>query len=260
MSKKTLAPILTLGLIAALLIAGLSFGYVKYIKNENTNTAGPDDKENENTNQLIGGDTDEHGCLIAAGYSWCESEAKCLRIWEEDCPAGTNTNVSDNTNSAVNTNTAADETTDWLTYTNQEWKYSFMYPPEFAVQVRSVITGEDDPTGDSTVIWSNLNWRDLIPEGTESIGDQFNVTILANKSAADFEEDMGSNTIIASEAVRVAGIDGTKNTYDTSFGDIDYLHLTANNIPYLFSFTNVSNEDQATVDQILSSFQFFEVD
>jgi len=33
----------------------------------------------------VGKDTDEHGCLIAAGYSWCEVKQKCLRIWEEDC-------------------------------------------------------------------------------------------------------------------------------------------------------------------------------
>lgn len=34
----------------------------------------------------IGGDTDEHGCLIAAGYSWCEATEKCQRFWEEPCP------------------------------------------------------------------------------------------------------------------------------------------------------------------------------
>ena len=35
--------------------------------------------------ELIGGDKDEHGCLIAAGYSWCEAKQKCLRLWEEVC-------------------------------------------------------------------------------------------------------------------------------------------------------------------------------
>jgi hypothetical protein len=34
---------------------------------------------------LIGGDTDEHGCLIAAGYQWCPSQDKCMRMWEEYC-------------------------------------------------------------------------------------------------------------------------------------------------------------------------------
>lgn len=41
--------------------------------------------QKENSDQLIGGDQDEHGCLIAAGYSWCESKQKCLRTWEEEC-------------------------------------------------------------------------------------------------------------------------------------------------------------------------------
>lgn len=34
---------------------------------------------------LIGGEKDEHGCLVAAGYSWCEIKNKCLRMWEEKC-------------------------------------------------------------------------------------------------------------------------------------------------------------------------------
>jgi hypothetical protein len=37
---------------------------------------------------LIGGDKDDHGCLIAAGYSWCEAKQKCLRTWEENCSSG----------------------------------------------------------------------------------------------------------------------------------------------------------------------------
>lgn len=37
------------------------------------------------TDELIGGDRDEYGCLIAAGYSWCEEKQKCLRVWEEGC-------------------------------------------------------------------------------------------------------------------------------------------------------------------------------
>lgn len=33
----------------------------------------------------IGGDKDAGGCLIGAGYSWCESKNKCIRPWEENC-------------------------------------------------------------------------------------------------------------------------------------------------------------------------------
>lgn len=35
--------------------------------------------------QIIGGDRDAHGCIGSAGYQWCESKSKCLRIWEESC-------------------------------------------------------------------------------------------------------------------------------------------------------------------------------
>jgi hypothetical protein len=38
-------------------------------------------------NNTIGGQTDEYGCLTAAGYSWCEEKQKCLRVWEENCTA-----------------------------------------------------------------------------------------------------------------------------------------------------------------------------
>ncbi|MBD3252500.1 hypothetical protein GF386_02110 [Candidatus Pacearchaeota archaeon] len=34
------------------------------------------------SNQKIGGDKDEYGCLTAAGYSWNESEKKCVKEWE----------------------------------------------------------------------------------------------------------------------------------------------------------------------------------
>ncbi|KKQ80152.1 MAG: hypothetical protein UT02_C0014G0002 [Parcubacteria group bacterium GW2011_GWC2_38_7] len=36
-------------------------------------------------NRIIGGDKDAGGCLVGAGYSWCEPKQKCLRVWEEEC-------------------------------------------------------------------------------------------------------------------------------------------------------------------------------
>ncbi len=33
----------------------------------------------------IGGERDEHGCYLMAGYQWCEEKQKCLRTWEEEC-------------------------------------------------------------------------------------------------------------------------------------------------------------------------------
>jgi hypothetical protein len=53
---------------------------------------------------LMGGDSDAHGCKASAGYSWCESKQKCVRMWEEECmcagiagfkcPAGFRCNMS----------------------------------------------------------------------------------------------------------------------------------------------------------------------
>ncbi|MFH1248927.1 MAG: hypothetical protein V1660_02140 [archaeon] len=35
--------------------------------------------------KAIGGDKDSHGCLIGAGYSWCDEKQKCIRQFEEPC-------------------------------------------------------------------------------------------------------------------------------------------------------------------------------
>lgn len=70
--------IILIVLVSVLIIAGISYAYQLYNRDDNK-TAG------EEKGQLIGGDTDEGGCLIAAGYSWCEVKNKCLRTWEEPC-------------------------------------------------------------------------------------------------------------------------------------------------------------------------------
>jgi len=65
-------------LISVLIIAGLAYAYRGYIIKKNV-------EKGQNQDNLIGGQTDEHGCLIPAGYSWCEEKQKCLRTWEESC-------------------------------------------------------------------------------------------------------------------------------------------------------------------------------
>ena len=67
--KKNLKTIL---LILIILIIILSLGYYFFIiKNQE--------------NFRIGGDADKNGCLMSAGFSWCEAKNKCLRTWEEYC-------------------------------------------------------------------------------------------------------------------------------------------------------------------------------
>ena len=46
----------------------------------------------------IGGETDANGCLVAAGYSWCEPLGKCVRPWEEACA---NSSTADTQQSAA---------------------------------------------------------------------------------------------------------------------------------------------------------------
>ena len=35
--------------------------------------------------QIVGNDSDAHGCKASAGYSWCEILKKCVREWETPC-------------------------------------------------------------------------------------------------------------------------------------------------------------------------------
>lgn len=39
-------------------------------------------KSNKTGNIIIGGDKDEHGCILSAGYSWNEKLKECVRPWE----------------------------------------------------------------------------------------------------------------------------------------------------------------------------------
>ena len=50
----------------------------------------------------IGGETDEHGCLLMAGYTWCEPKQKCLRTWEEECEEATDYEIVEVTNVSCN--------------------------------------------------------------------------------------------------------------------------------------------------------------
>lgn len=63
--------------------------------------------------ESIGGETDEHGCLTSAGYSWCEEKDKCLRVWEEGCDRIT-TLLADLNNATSETfSSLSDATFDW---------------------------------------------------------------------------------------------------------------------------------------------------
>jgi len=71
MNKKTILVILAIAIAIGAVIS--TFCSIKHFLNE------------DDTLQKIGGDKDKHGCMIAAGYSWCEKKQKCIRPWEEVC-------------------------------------------------------------------------------------------------------------------------------------------------------------------------------
>lgn len=48
--------------------------------------------------QIVGNDSDIHGCKASAGYSWCDYLQTCVRPWETPCPM----NVSDALGIAMN--------------------------------------------------------------------------------------------------------------------------------------------------------------
>lgn len=98
---------LTLGLF--LIILSVSFAVVVYQKHIDNNSEPTAKKEEP---MLIGGQKDEHGCLIPAGYSWCEVKQKCLRVWEEAC--------------AVES-----EYDSWLPYSNQTYGFELKLPPDW---------------------------------------------------------------------------------------------------------------------------------
>ena len=60
--------IITIVFMLIVIFAGLSFYFYK-----------------NNSNIIVGGDRDSHGCVESAGNTWCENKQKCLRVWEESC-------------------------------------------------------------------------------------------------------------------------------------------------------------------------------
>jgi len=92
--------------------------------------------------KLIGGDKDAHGCLPAAGYTWCEVKQKCLRSWEEKCEK------------------VVDPTVGWKTYNNDRYGYSIEYPNDWSASFSksdfSVRGGGDIIGGDSVISKDNF--------------------------------------------------------------------------------------------------------
>jgi hypothetical protein len=91
---------------------------------------------------VVGNDKDAHGCIGSAGYTWCESSQKCLRVWEEKCEQDViNEEVSESTpaetdntagktekNEAPANGTNIEQITYWKQFYNKEHGYSLEFP------------------------------------------------------------------------------------------------------------------------------------
>lgn len=49
----------------------------------NNNTQKTENAQQTETEKPIGGETDKHGCLTAAGETWSELQQKCLRLFDQ---------------------------------------------------------------------------------------------------------------------------------------------------------------------------------
>lgn len=74
------------GKIALVLILGISFLFFGCAQQQPAEPVTP--PVTPPPEEPVGGDTNEHGCIGSAGYTWCEAKQKCVREWEEPCVEG----------------------------------------------------------------------------------------------------------------------------------------------------------------------------
>ena len=106
----------SIGIIIIIAVAVVAFGGVfgyQYLveKSEilNSKSETNSNSQNPNSQNVVGGDRDAHGCIGSAGYTWCEAKQKCLRPWEEPCEVNT--------------------TAGWINCNNEKYGFTIKLPP-----------------------------------------------------------------------------------------------------------------------------------
>lgn len=196
--------------------------------------------------KLIGGDKDSHGCLIAAGYSWCEPKQKCLRTWEEKCEANSSSSSS-----------YADPTAGWKTYTNSQYGFSIKYNQN--LETSKVLNNESGemvlliqkPVAQAPVM--QLSW--------------YNITVKEGISSLDELKNFYPQTSVVKT--------GTLTTKDITFLDLSaldmdyaaipaydhYVHavgVVKNNTAYIISYWDSDDKNTfgSEFSKMLSTFKF----
>jgi Raf kinase inhibitor-like YbhB/YbcL family protein len=174
--KKNFVIIASLLILGILIFAGYYFlgrSFKKQIVSNETTT--------DQDAKIIGGDKDEHGCLIGAGYTWCDTKQKCIRPWEEECASGQITSNMNIISSAFETNQKIPSryTCDGA---NISPPFAWKEIPEGTKSLALIVDDPDAPAGDWVhwLIWnidpvvSSVN-ESTIPSnatvGSNSFGD-----------------------------------------------------------------------------------------
>ncbi|MFA6271981.1 MAG: hypothetical protein WC693_02615 [Patescibacteria group bacterium] len=182
--------------VVIFLIAG-ALWYAFGKENENTNNANTTQVGNENTNTVL------------------------------NTNANTNTAVNSNTNSAV-------DTSDWLTYTNEEYGFEFKYPRDFSVT---------DNASYFSVLPINNN--EALPRAVDisqgSITDHINSII----------DSDSLNEVLSNESLEINGEDVNQLILKTAIG-LDYVYTTFQKDNYLIDLITIKDDEIG--EQIIDSF------
>lgn len=83
MNRDKIFPIIMIILLAILIVGGGIWALRIWDQKQLEQTV---PVAQNNTQPIVGSDQDEYGCIVSAGYGWCEASQKCLRVFEEFCP------------------------------------------------------------------------------------------------------------------------------------------------------------------------------
>jgi hypothetical protein len=189
--------------------------------------------------KLIGGDKDSHGCLIGAGYFWCDLKKKCLRIWEEPCSNHTPTPITTAEN--------------WHTYTG----------PYFAVQYPSnwFVNKYEDSSGNAIEISDKENSIKTI-FGESDTYTRIEVRNYGGKIPANFpytngEENSQNSTIKPFATSKYKGIRG-QQTSEAGLLSVVYLENPKGGYVQMILISPIKNPEnsKSIFEQMLSSFKF----
>lgn len=201
--------------------------------------------------KIIGGAKDSHGCLVAAGYSWCQTKNKCLRTWEEKCERP-----------------VVDQTASWKTYTDTKFNYQIQYPDKEIDTIGQNVPGREIlsfgvNSTSSAIIQVTVTTADFISKYLFGGGPEHSPCFLDN---SDYNYSKGVGKIQHSTNVVINDIVFRKGDVTTYFKDmnsqrnspvIEYCASNGNRTVYVLDILYDTNQaNSAVLDKMISTFRF----